>query len=410
MIPCASEEPHMSAPSRTATRTATRSARSTRTSRRLGAGAIRLVLLLAISTAMLSGTAAPGRAIPPSMTPDVAALLAVPGPTCAITHTPTILTGLDDVTIGGSVTGFIDWIEALLADPEVWGQDRPVSIRAVISSYPRRAGSPIDRGPVFADGPDELRALTDGIFSPDSVAFDAATDKIITAGVDGFNDDPALAAVVVDLIRDFESDGVLTADWTFPGSALPTTFDAWGLPTPSDAAPAELDVLIALSVASLFDLSDVRTIVIPCTARPAVAATPRSAPGPTLSCTPAVPQVGRTVTCTTAIGTPGFDVVWRASYNPTFAEGVLTTDADGRGTFAFTVPSDALGSELSVELVDWTRPIPIGTAVVPVPGRIDAGLGGDLAAPAARTAGALAVVAVLAMLGLQTARGVSRQR
>jgi alpha-tubulin suppressor-like RCC1 family protein len=97
--------------------------------------------------------------------------------------------------------------------------------------------------------------------------------------------------------------------------------------------------------------------------------------GPALTCTPQVLTVGATVTCEVRGGDPGIDILWRAAINPGFAEAGVTLDMTGQGTFAFTVPSAALGRTITVELVEWTAPIPLGTVSGPLPTALPAGEG-----------------------------------
>lgn len=107
-----------------------------------------------------------------------------------------------------------------------------------------------------------------------------------------------------------------------------------------------------------------------------VIAAPIAAPAPvptTLSCD-GPPSVGVTVTCTVTAD-PSIDIVWSARTNPVFADGVVTTGPDGKGTFSFVVPAAALGQEVLVEMVGWLASQPIGTAGGPVPARIPAGDG-----------------------------------
>jgi len=96
--------------------------------------------------------------------------------------------------------------------------------------------------------------------------------------------------------------------------------------------------------------------------RPAPTTTPVSAPTVALACSPSSAPVGATVTCSVTGGDPGIDILWRASYNPVFAEAGVTLDADGTGTFSFVVPAAARGQEVMVELVEWTAPVSIGVA------------------------------------------------
>jgi len=97
--------------------------------------------------------------------------------------------------------------------------------------------------------------------------------------------------------------------------------------------------------------------------------------GPALTCAPQVLTVGATVTCEVRGGDPGIDILWRAAIDPGFAEAGVTLDMTGQGTFAFTVPSAALGRTITVELVEWTAPITLGTVSGPLPTALPAGEG-----------------------------------
>ncbi len=85
--------------------------------------------------------------------------------------------------------------------------------------------------------------------------------------------------------------------------------------------------------------------------------------------------MGATVTCTVTGGDPGIDILWRAAYNPPFAGQGVTLDADGVGTFAFTVPAAALGQVVTVELVEWLAPVSLGVVGGPVPTSVPSGGG-----------------------------------
>jgi hypothetical protein len=124
------------------------------------------------------------------------------------------------------------------------------------------------------------------------------------------------------------------------------------------------------------------------------------APTTTLSCD-GPPSVGATVTCTVTAD-PSIDIVWSARTNPIFADGVVRTGPDGKGTFSFVVPAAALGQEVLVEMVGWLAPQPIGTAGGPVPSRIPAGEG----QPTSAGASALGI-GLAALIG---ARMVTRRR
>jgi alpha-tubulin suppressor-like RCC1 family protein len=86
-------------------------------------------------------------------------------------------------------------------------------------------------------------------------------------------------------------------------------------------------------------------------------------------------QVGSLVTCTVSGGEPGIEILWRASYNPLIAEAGVTLDDAGAGGFSFLVPAEALGQVITVELVEWTAPMPLGVVGGPVPATVPAGEG-----------------------------------
>jgi hypothetical protein len=86
-------------------------------------------------------------------------------------------------------------------------------------------------------------------------------------------------------------------------------------------------------------------------------------------------QVGAVAPCTVTGGDPGIEILWRAAYNPPFAGQGVTLDANGEGTFAFTVPAAAFGQVVTVELVDWFAPVSLGVAGGPVPTSVPSGGG-----------------------------------
>lgn len=99
-----------------------------------------------------------------------------------------------------------------------------------------------------------------------------------------------------------------------------------------------------------------------------------------MSCSPQEFTAGSAVTCTVTGGDPGIDILWRAAYNPVFAEAGVTLDETGTGEFSFVVPAEALGEEVTVELVEWRAPISLGVAGVRVPTSVPSG-GGPLSVP-----------------------------
>jgi len=124
-----------------------------------------------------------------------------------------------------------------------------------------------------------------------------------------------------------------------------------------------------------------------------------------LACTPDPVVPGGTVTCVITQGDPGIDILWRASYNPVFAEQGVTLDEDGRGTFTFVAPRTAQGQAISVELVEWLPAATVQVSGVPLPTRLPAGEGSG-ALPLGLALGAL-VLTGAAALRLRRAGAVS---
>jgi hypothetical protein len=67
------------------------------------------------------------------------------------------------------------------------------------------------------------------------------------------------------------------------------------------------------------------------------------------------------------------EILWRAAYNPVFAENGITLDASGAGEFPFVVPATALGQVVTVELVEWLAPVSLVVVGVAVPARYEPG-------------------------------------
>ena len=97
--------------------------------------------------------------------------------------------------------------------------------------------------------------------------------------------------------------------------------------------------------------------------------------GLSASCVPSSLVVGSSVTCAVSGGDPGIDILWRAAYNPVFAEAGVTLDDSGAGEFSFTVPAAALGRDVTVELVEWLAPVSLGVVAGPVPMSVPSGGG-----------------------------------
>ena len=96
---------------------------------------------------------------------------------------------------------------------------------------------------------------------------------------------------------------------------------------------------------------------------------------PSVSCGPLPATVGATLTCSVTGGDPGIDILWRAAFNPVFAEAGVTLDSSGAGEFSFTVPAGAVGEVLTVELVEWAAPVSLGVVGGPVPSSVPSGGG-----------------------------------
>jgi hypothetical protein len=82
-----------------------------------------------------------------------------------------------------------------------------------------------------------------------------------------------------------------------------------------------------------------------------------------------------------------------------------TWRGDGRGSFSFTVPREALGSAVSVELVGHTAVQFVGAATAGVPTAVRAGEGPAPLVPVA----VMLMLAVLTLLGTAMSRQVTEQ-
>jgi hypothetical protein len=107
----------------------------------------------------------------------------------------------------------------------------------------------------------------------------------------------------------------------------------------------------------------------------AITPSPSLPSDPAMACSLLPPVVGASVTCTVTGGDSGIDILWRAAYNPVFAEAGVTLDGMGAGEFSFVVPPEAFGQDLTVELVEWLAPVSLGVAAGPVPTSIPSGGG-----------------------------------
>ncbi len=78
--------------------------------------------------------------------------------------------------------------------------------------------------------------------------------------------------------------------------------------------------------------------------------------------------------------------------------------ADGTGDFTIAVPADVVGQLLSVEIVAWTAPMPLGVVAGPVPISIPAGPGQPAAPSDAGRWAWVAAAGLLALAGVAAAR------
>lgn len=92
-----------------------------------------------------------------------------------------------------------------------------------------------------------------------------------------------------------------------------------------------------------------------------------------LDCRPDPVVAGSEITCDVSGGDAGIDILWRASVGDPFAERGVTLDDGGRGTFRLVAPSDAAGSSVLVELVDWGVDDRVAVVAAPVPSAVPAG-------------------------------------
>jgi len=189
-------------------------------------------------------------------------------------------------------------------------------------------------------------------------------------------------AVSTGYFRTAASFGAISLSGAGDTTMFVTGFGADGVPVWADAIDTSEDGfsvgfgLAQAGTASIFAVgkttaSPERTVRI----QYGTASVPAPVSSLALSCAPLAPQVGALVTCTVTGGDAEVEIFWRAAYNPPFAGEGVTLDADGNGTFAFTVPAAAVGQEVTVELVDWLAPISLGVVGGPVPSSVPSGGG-----------------------------------
>ncbi len=137
---------------------------------------------------------------------------------------------------------------------------------------------------------------------------------------------------------------------------------------------ARSGILVAIEEA---DCTAVNTTAPPALLGPApVAAASTAAAPPTLLCAPSPVRVGDAVVCEIESGDPRIEMLWQAVFDGrAFAGQGVMLDGSGRGTFSFVAPADSLGREVTVELVEWLRPVSIGVVGGPIPTNVPAGEG-----------------------------------
>jgi hypothetical protein len=108
----------------------------------------------------------------------------------------------------------------------------------------------------------------------------------------------------------------------------------------------------------------------------AAASRAASSVSPTLACSPDPVRPGAEVLCNISSGPAGVEILWRASIDGRVVDSRgVTLGADGGALFTFRAPSDAAGSLVDVELVDWGVATIVGVSGGPIPTRVDAGEG-----------------------------------
>jgi hypothetical protein len=196
---------------------------------------------------------------------------------------------------------------------------------------------------------------------------------------DGFGELVADAAVEVMVAVASGSDGVLGGTTTVTAVNGVATFTDLTL-----AGDPDVDHVLAFTATGLVGATSQAVRVLPAIITLAT------------SCAPLPPRFGDVVSCTVTGGDPGIEILWRVAVNPVVAEGPVTLDAQGSGTFGFTVPATVVGRELAVELVAWTAPQSLGVVGGPSPTSVPSGEGPRL--PFAGGGVTLAMVLVAAAL------------
>jgi hypothetical protein len=138
--------------------------------------------------------------------------------------------------------------------------------------------------------------------------------------------------------------------------------------------------------------------------------TPAARPAPpTLTCTPDPVAPGARVTCEVSRGPAHGEILWNAALDAPFAGQGVTLDGQGRGTFTFTAPREAVGRSIAISLVAWDATDSVTVTGLPVPTSIPAGEGTIAGTPIGTTLllgvlMALVVAMVVALGGARSSR------
>ena len=402
-------------------------------------------LLVAVSVVLLLGPVALGGGATPAQAagvgPDAAGILAETAPACSARFSTTEemdapfeqLTEAADfwVEVTFDRPALVDWVTALTSTGEdgplvsLWGIDPSTNLRNAQTALSVRAvdattsagglGTGSAVSPTVAIGTTDIESLSRSLFGPDAGNFGVDAYRIgvaqYSAGTSSLVDYPTRFNIGTG--TEFNT-GFATSPLLEDVTELDLTaaVGAWGLAAIGEDTPFRPEVVLwlRLSTPGSPSLPTHGVVVLPCggpATLPVVDPPAPVASGPSVSCAPDALTVGTEVTCTVTGGDPGIDILWRAAVNPVIASEGVTLDADGRGTFDFTVPASAAGSVVTVELVEWTTPVAIGGGAVvggvggPVPTSVPAGEGGG------GPVGLLALIALLGAVGAAGAAGAA---
>lgn len=177
-------------------------------------------------------------------------------------------------------------------------------------------------------------------------------------------------------------DGVPSVSFTPTVTDAGASVTVGGVAVGSGVASAAVALAVgANAVDVVVTAEDGSTQTYTVTVSRAAASSPEPSPpaadsgSPELRCAPALLRAGGEVVCEVLDGAAGIDILWRAAFNPVFAEAGVALDETGAGEFSFVVPAAAVGSELTVELVEWAPPVSLGVVGGPVPSSVPSGGG-----------------------------------